>query len=181
MENRATQTAFGPIAIVAAEQRWPAERRLVHDELAIRFLPPALRIVMRLARLRPLERLLIKASEDLVPGIWGSMLCRKRYVDDKTGDALAAGIESVVILGAGLDDRAYRVPGLDKIPVYELDLPDNIAYKRKAVRKIVGQVPESVHLVAVDFETQTPASALAEHSYDAKQKTLFIWEAVTSI
>lgn len=179
MANRATETAFGPITIVAAEQRWPAKRRLVHDELAVRFLPRGLRTAVRLARWRPIERLLIKASEDLIPGIWGSMLCRKRYVDDKTRNALAAGVESVVILGAGLDDRAYRIPGLDRTPVYELDLPGNIAYKQKAVRRVLGTIPDSVHLVPVDFEDRTPADALAEHGYDPTRPTLFIWEAVT--
>jgi methyltransferase (TIGR00027 family) len=179
MANRATKTAFGPMTMVAVEQRHSSEQRLVHDDLAQRFLPPSLRLVTRLARWRPLESLLIKAAEQTAAGIWGSMLCRKRYIDDKNLEALRAGNEVVVILGAGLDTRAHRLPQLAGVPVFELDLPENIDYKRKKVVEIFGEVPAHVHLVPIDFDAQDLASVLAEHGYDPAQKTFFVWEGVT--
>ncbi|MFD2351003.1 class I SAM-dependent methyltransferase [Nonomuraea ferruginea] len=41
-------------------------------------------------------------------GVWGGVLCRKRYADDKVAEAFGAGIEQLVVLGAGLDTRACR-------------------------------------------------------------------------
>jgi methyltransferase (TIGR00027 family) len=179
MTNRATKTAFGPMTMVVVEQHHGGEQRLVHDDVAHRFLPPSLKLVTRLARWRPLANLLIKAAEQTATGIWGSMLCRKRYIDDKNLEALRAGNEVVVILGAGLDTRAYRLPELVGVPVFELDLPENIDYKRKKVVESFGEVPAHVHLVPIDFEAQDLGSVLAEHGYEPERKTFFVWEGVT--
>lgn len=167
------------MTMVVAEQRYSSEQRLVHDDLAYRFLPPSLKFVMRLAEWRPLEKALIKAAEQTAVGIWGSMLCRKRYIDDKNLEALRAGNEVVVILGVGLDTRAYRLPELANIPVFEIDLPENIDYKRKKIEDILGGMPAHVHLVPVDFETQDLESVLTAHGYERERKTFFVWEGVT--
>ncbi len=179
MANRAAKTAYGPMTMVVAEQRWPADQRLVHDDLAHRFLPPSLRLVMSLARWRPVENLLRSATEQMAQGLWGSMLCRKRYIDDKTREALRMGCEVVVILGAGLDTRAYRLPELAGVPVFEVDLPENITFKRERVEAVLGQVPANVHLVPVDFEAQDFVRVLAEHGCALRRRTFFVWEGVT--
>lgn len=41
-----------------------------------------------------------------MPGIWGAVACRKRYIDEQMLWALEDGIECVVLLGSGLDIRA---------------------------------------------------------------------------
>lgn len=179
MANRAAKTAFGPMMIVVAEQRRPAEQRLVHDELALRFLPPSLRLVAKLARWRPIEERLVRATEQTATGLWGSMLCRKRYIDDETVRAVREGCEVVVILGAGLDTRAYRLPQLADVPVLEVDLPENIAYKRKQVERVLGEVPAHVRLVPLDFDAQDLGRALAEHGCAGERRAFFIWEGVT--
>ena len=71
-------------------------------------------------------------TEKRIPGGWAAFLCRKRYVDDQLVNAVTEGIDGVVILGAGYDTRAYRLPELAGIPVCEVDLPGNGA--RKAAR-----------------------------------------------
>jgi methyltransferase (TIGR00027 family) len=179
MTNRAAKTAYGPMTMVVAEQRRRAEERLVHDDLVHRFLPPSLRLVMKLARWRPFENLLLAATEKTAKGLWGSMLCRKRYIDDKTLEALRTGSEVVVILGAGLDTRAYRLPELAAVPVFEVDLPESIAYKRKQVEDVLGEVPSHVRLVPVDFDAQDLGSVLAEHGYELERSAFFVWEGVT--
>jgi methyltransferase (TIGR00027 family) len=106
------------------------------------------------------------------------VLCRKRYIT--TGwPNLAAGIQAVVILGAGLDTRAYRLPALSAMPVFEVDLPENIAYKRNILQKLYGGVPGHVALVPLDFDRQDLASALASQGYNLEDRSFFIWEAVT--
>jgi methyltransferase (TIGR00027 family) len=167
------------MSVVAVEQHYPESQRLVKDELARRFLPPVLQLLVGLARWRPARNLLFNLAEKRSPGVWGVVLCRKRFIDEKLLAALGGGIESVVILGAGLDTRAYRLPGLAALPVFEVDLPENIAYKQARLQRLYGRLPAQVRLVPVDFDSQDLESALAAHGYPSGAKTFYIWEAVT--
>ena len=56
-----------------------------------------------------------------MPGSWALIACRKRFIDDKLDEALG-NIDAVVILGAGMDTRAYRLARRSDIPVFEVDL-----------------------------------------------------------
>jgi hypothetical protein len=85
----------------------------------------------------------------------------------------------LVILGAGLDTRGYRLAAPNGVPVFEVDLPANIDYKRARVRSIFGWIPEHVTLVPVDFKTDDLAQALPAHGFRLENRTLFVWEAVT--
>jgi methyltransferase (TIGR00027 family) len=177
--NQAAQTAYGPMSIVAIEQYYPQAQRLVHDELASEFLPPGLRALLKVTRWSPLRALLFNLSDKGARGVWGGVLCRKRYIDDKLLEAARAGIQAVVILGAGLDTRAYRLAALGAIPVFEVDLPENVAYKRAKLQAVFGSVPAHVALVQLDFESQDLASALASQGYRGEYKSFFLWEGVT--
>ncbi|QIZ39039.1 SAM-dependent methyltransferase [Saccharopolyspora sp. ASAGF58] len=174
MGNGATRTAVGPIAFVAVDQR--DGNPLVRDELAQRFLPAGVRPLVALTRFRPVRRWLINATERKMPGIWASTLCRKCYIDDRFADAVSAGVEAVVILGAGFDTRAHRQPDPQRTRIYEVDLPENIDRKRNLLR---GRLGESVALVPVDLESGELPAALSAHGYRPEQPTLFIAEAVT--
>ncbi|MFH1486161.1 MAG: SAM-dependent methyltransferase, partial [Chloroflexota bacterium] len=114
-----------------------------------------------------------------IPGVWGSMLCRKRYGDDRVIQAVDAGVEQVVILGAGLDTRSYRLAAQAGIPAFEVDMPANTAYKQERLRAVFGRMPDQVALVAVDFETDDLAAALATYGFRTDQPTIFVWEGVT--
>jgi len=175
-----TTTAFRVMFYVALEQYQPAERRLIHDDLARRMLPGGLRLAADLFRLKPLRRRFLAMIDRQVPGMSGGFsFCRKRYIDQKLVEALANGIEAVLILGAGLDTRAYRLPPLSSLPIYEVDLPQIIAYKESKIRQILGAVPGYVRLVPIDFDRQELAQVLASHGYSSSQKSFVIWEGVT--
>ncbi|QUR67041.1 SAM-dependent methyltransferase [Mycobacterium spongiae] len=176
--NPAAQTAFGPMLLAAVEQNETAEHRLVDDDLADLFLPAPLRWLVSATRYAPLRRALIKVSEWSGPGLWVNLCCRKRFVGDKLSEALD-NIDAVVILGAGFDTRAYRLTRQVRIPVFEADLPVNIARKAKTVRRVLGELPLSVRLVAVDFEHDDLLTALAEHGYLTDYRVFFICEGVT--
>ncbi len=99
---------------------------------------------------------------------------RTRAIDE----ALRAGVaEQVVILGAGLDGRAWRLPELASSTVFEVDHPATQAYKRA---QAAGLAPtaRAVRFVAVDFERDAlgPALEAAGHRRDAR--TFWIWEGV---
>jgi methyltransferase (TIGR00027 family) len=178
MAHPASETAVGPMTIVATEQYEPEAQRLIHDKLAYHFLPRGVQRVVWLARWRPLRNLLIGVTEKTAHGIWASMLCRKRAIDDTIGASLGA-IDALVNLGAGFDTRAYRIPGLAALPVFEVDTPENIDAKRGRLQAHFGQVPAMVRLVPVDFEQQQLETALIDQGYSFELKTFFVWEAVT--
>ena len=179
--NPVAQTAFGPIVLAAVEQNEPPGHRLVDDDLAELFLPAALRLLVGATRWGPARRLMIRASEFTGPGLWANLACRKHFIDDKLKAALSdiKDIDAVVILGAGLDTRAYRLTRQVRIPVFEVDLPVNIAMKAKTVRRVLGDLPLSVRLAALDFENDDLLTALAEHGYHTDYRAFFVCEGVT--
>lgn len=176
--NHAAQTAFGPMVLAAIEQNEPPERRLVDDDMAELFLPARLRWLAAATRPAMLRRPLMAALERSGPGLVANLTCRKSYIDDQL-DAALDGIEAVVILGAGLDTRAYRLTRRVRIPIFEVDQPVNVARKAATVRRVLGTLPRSVRLVAVDFERDDLLTALAEHGYRPDYRTFFVWEGVT--
>lgn len=58
---------------------------------------------------------------------------RTRYFDDYLLEACAAGCRQVVILAAGMDARAFRLPWPAGTRLYELDRPEVLAYKEDVV------------------------------------------------
>lgn len=176
--NPAARTAFGPMVLAAVEQHEPPDRRLVDDDLAQLFLPARLRVLVGATRWALLRRLLIAAANRAEPGLWANLACRKTYIGDKLDESLD-GIDAVVILGAGFDTRAYRLTRRVRMPAFEVDQPVNIARKIATVRRVLGTLPRSVRLVALDFERDDLLTSLAEHGYLVDYRTFFICEGVT--
>ncbi len=58
------------------------------------------------------------------------MVARSRYAEDNLADAVAAGVNQYVILGAGLDTFAYRNP-FPHLHVFEVDFPSTQLWKRE--------------------------------------------------
>jgi methyltransferase (TIGR00027 family) len=105
---------------------------------------------------------------------------RTRHIDEVVSESLKAGASQLVILGAGLDSRAYRFgDALRGVRVFELDLPQTQEYKKKRVQEVFGKLPGHVTYVPIDFAKQTLEPVLAGVGYDQKKKTIFIWEGVT--
>lgn len=176
--NPAAQTAFGPMVQVAIEQYEAPGRRLVDDDLARAILPTGQRAVVRAMRLPLLRRLTIAAGERAVTGSWALIACRKRFIDDKLAEALKD-IDAVVILGAGMDTRGYRLARRSDVPVFEVDLPENIAIKRAAVHRAIRVPPPSVRLVPLDFERDDLLEALTRQGHSRGARTFFIAEGLT--
>ncbi len=64
-------------------------------------------------------------------------------------------IEQLVILGVGLDTRADRLPQIDKMRVFEVELPEPQKDKKAKLAKYLGSLPPNVMFVPIDFNTQT--------------------------
>jgi methyltransferase (TIGR00027 family) len=179
MAESVTSTAYGTVFITALEQCLPEQQRIIDDATAYQMLPLYAKLMVKPCNFRPLWQAFFNLLEKTSPGVYTGLVCRKRYIGDKVTETLNAGIDSLVILGAGLDTLAYRIPQLSSAHVYEVDLPENINYKRKKLEALFGTVPAHVSLVPVDFEAQRLESALKQAGYSFDQRTFFVWEGVT--
>jgi methyltransferase (TIGR00027 family) len=89
----------------------------------------------------------------------------------------AAAAPQVVILGAGLDGRAWRMPELRDATVFEVDHPDSQRVKRARVAAL-QPVARDIHFVPVDFTRDRLDDALAAAGHDPTRATTWIWEGV---
>lgn len=165
----AARTAFGPMFVTAVEQHEPMARRIVDEPLAARALPGYLRLATLPGRSAAVRAWLERGSDRSAPGVWGGVLCRKRYVRDQVRAALDGGAGQLVVLGAGLDPVAWSAG----VPAFEVDMPENVAVKRGA------GLPGAVHLVPVRFEADDLGEALKRAGFRPELRTVFVWEAVT--
>jgi len=175
----AAQTGVGPTFLVAIEQQFPTDQRIIHDGLAKQILPFGYKVFLGLTQISWIRDWMVRATDKQAHGIWSGVMCRKRYIDDKVAEAVAGSVETVVNLGTGHDTRAYRLQSLANVPVWEIDQPVNIEAKRSSLQKVFGEIPSHVTLVPIDFNRQELGTVLASHGYAADTKTFFIWEAVT--
>jgi methyltransferase (TIGR00027 family) len=81
----------------------------------------------------------------------------------------------VVILGAGLDGRAWRMPELAGATFFEVDAPATQHDKRKRAAGLSGSSPT---FVAVDFGRDRLGEALGAAGHRADLATTWIWEGV---
>lgn len=178
MTRAAAGTGSGPTVMVAIEQHFPEDRRIIDDDLAAPILPFGMRAYVRLMGFDAARDWMVRVTERRLPGLWGAVMCRKRYIDEKLTEATGR-VEAVVNLGAGFDTRAYRLPARAGVPVWELDLPENVESKRARLRKLFGAVPVHVELVPIDLDRADLSTVLLSHGYAANDRTFFVWEAVS--
>jgi methyltransferase (TIGR00027 family) len=81
----------------------------------------------------------------------------------------------LVILGAGLDGRAWRMPELAEVSVFEVDQPASQQDKRDRAAGLAGTPPA---FVPVDFGRDRLGEALAAAGHRADRATTWIWEGV---
>jgi methyltransferase (TIGR00027 family) len=134
---------------------------------------------LRWANLPGLRAVLERYADYRAPGARTSAIGRTRFIDDVVRAEVATGMRQLVILGAGYDSRAHRLPELAKVPVYEVDRADTQAEKKKRIDGVDG-VRKDVRYVAVDFEKDELTTSLADAGWRADRTTLFIWEGVTN-
>jgi methyltransferase (TIGR00027 family) len=111
-------------------------------------------------------------------GLLDHIEMRTRAIDAAVREGVTAGATQLVLLGAGLDARAWRMPELAGVRVFEVDHPSTQATKRA---RIGSRRPEAkdVTFVAVDFARDSLEQQLARAGHDASAPTFWIWEGVT--
>jgi methyltransferase (TIGR00027 family) len=140
--------------------------RLFTDDYATRFLPTRYRWLVRAAALPPVGHRIEGIIDHRYPG--GprmSAVARTRLIDDLLKEAVP---EQVLLLGAGYDSRAHRLPNMPT--TYEVDHPATQQAKRRRVKD-----RPNVHYIPVDFNKER----LTEAGIPRK-RTAVIWEGVTN-
>jgi methyltransferase (TIGR00027 family) len=175
-EQGVANTALGAAMCRLIEQYQPAETRLFNDPVVKDLVAAPLRVLMQFG---PMRNFTVKQTDAVAAGLYGAQVCRTRYIDDAVKDTLSKGIAQLVILGAGLDTRAYRLPGIKRVKVFEVDLPLVQNDKKQKLQKHLGRLPDNVTFIPINFDTQTLDAAFAGTTYDPSKPAVFIWEGVT--
>jgi methyltransferase (TIGR00027 family) len=170
----ASKTAAYVALYRALETRERARPPLFRDPFALRFLPLRYQLLVRAAFTPVLMRRLHRYADARAPGARSSAIARTLFIDDVVRSAVARGVRQCVLLGAGFDCRAHRLPELSQVHVFEVDRKDTQRLKR-------SRVPEAgVRYVPVDFLQDDSFALLGQAGWDAKEPTLFVWEGVTN-
>jgi methyltransferase (TIGR00027 family) len=178
-EGQPSRTAVQNALFRALEARRPARRRVADDPLAVRFLTPEFRVVAGLAQVRVARTLIEAFIDHRWPCVRGGVVARTRLIDEKVAAELPK-VQQAVILGAGFDSRAYRLPAMRRVMVFEVDHPATQAAKRHVVQRGVGTAAGQVRFVPVVFGTDDPAAKLADAGLEPGAATLVLWEGVTN-
>lgn len=84
----------------------------------------------------------------------------------------------LVILGAGLDTRAWRLPELARTDVWEVDHPASQKDKRARLAADLSATARSVRFTPVDFAVDDLGAALDAAGHDPSAPTTWLWEGV---
>jgi methyltransferase (TIGR00027 family) len=175
-DDTASRTAAFVAAARQLGQLLPEKVRLVDDPYGAAFVSPAVAkwFERESTRLRPLAAL---------PGLGHWILymqVRTRVIDDALREFVAGGGRQLVLLGAGFDCRALRLPELADARVLEVDHPATQARKREVLARIGAQSPATY--VTWDFEARAMddlPDVLDEAGLDLRAPVFTIWEGVT--
>lgn len=176
MTRNASKTAETIAMVRVSESRKPKDERVCYDPYAICFISQE---VLDFAANNPEKyRAFLAQSERLVPGARNSVVARVRFFDDIVKSSIDDGLEQLVILGAGYDTRAYRIEGMDKIKVFEIDHLATQKVKIEKIKEIFNSLPDHVTYIPLDLEVDKLSQWILESKYDSSKKTLFIMEGL---
>lgn len=168
-------TALSVAAARAAET--DSENPLIKDPFARLFVDAAgtgvwsvfadPRLLGQAADIEPEVRSRVRAMIDF-------MATRTAFFDEFFLGAADAGVWQVVILAAGLDARAWRLPWSDGTVVYELDQPKVLDFKTTTLSRHGARPTSQLVSVPIDLRQDWP-KALQEAGFDESKPSA--WSA----
>jgi methyltransferase (TIGR00027 family) len=142
------------------------------------FSDPTAKHMLEGAWLRRLERAKSRRWLGQTLRYGGNLLAlRTMVIDDAVRAGLARGAKQLVILGAGLDGRAFRMAELVGVHVFEVDHPATQALKRERASVLTKTCAELTY-VPVDFERDALQAALQAAGHRTDVPTVWVWEGV---
>jgi methyltransferase (TIGR00027 family) len=177
-EDRASFTAAW-VAFARALATLDSElSRVCNDPIAIDLLPRSLARLLRRGDGQFRSSLELKALRLSTLGLTCHIALRTAVIDEAVRMAAKDGIDQIVLLGAGFDARAYRMPELATCTVFEVDHP---ATQRAKRRRITAHAPlaKEVRHAPCDFMRVSLDQALDDADFDGTRPSCWIWEGVT--
>ncbi|MCV7401698.1 SAM-dependent methyltransferase [Mycobacterium fragae] len=102
---------------------------------------------------------------------------RTRFFDDFFPSAFSAGIRQAVIVGSGLDSRAYRLEWPAGSIVFEIDQPEVIEFKDSILTGLGAIAATQLCTVGIDLREDWP-KALRQAGFDPEQPTAWLAEGL---
>jgi methyltransferase (TIGR00027 family) len=159
-EGKPSFTAEIDAVIRTMETEKPEGERLCYDPFARGFLGTSNRVI---GMIPPLRKLALWYLERKHPFILDCIPARTRYIDEYVSECADAGLEQLIILGAGYDSKAYRIEGLKgKVTVFEVDHPATQKLKIEKVENMLDPFPSNVVYVPIDFNKETLPQKISE-------------------
>lgn len=165
LDDEARPAAVGATAIAVTVCRAIESRR--PDSW---FFDPLAEYVVEIAELR--------RSDEPRPGLVCWVAVRTRFLDEMLADAMAAGVRQVVLLGAGLDARAFRLPWPDDVRLFEVDRAPVLGAKQRIVDALGTEPGCDRQVVVADLTTPAWSDRLVAGGFRAEQPTCWIAEGV---
>src|SRR5271166_3436096 len=168
-------TALGVAAARAAESE--SENPLIKDPFARVFVDAAGEGMWSIYA----DPAILAKAVDLGPDIRARMrllidftATRTAFFDEFFLGAADSGVRQVVILAAGLDARAWRLPWPDGTVVYELDQPKVLEFKSNTLREHGAHPKAQLVNVPIDLRQDWP-KALRDAGFDPSRPA--VWSA----
>lgn len=102
---------------------------------------------------------------------------RTRFFDDYLVAACEQGVRQVVLLAAGLDTRAFRLPWPSGVHVFEVDLPGLVAFKEAVVGAHRAAPACDRSVIVADLRDDWPG-ALTAAGFDPDEPTAWLVEGL---
>ncbi|WP_329271127.1 class I SAM-dependent methyltransferase [Streptomyces pseudovenezuelae] len=106
-----------------------------------------------------------------------SIVIRTKFLDDLLRQASASGVRQVVLLGAGMDSRAFRMDWPEGTRLFEVDTAAPLEFKASVLRQERAVAGCERITVAVDLREDWPG-ALAAAGHDPAVPTAWIAEGL---
>lgn len=160
----------------AAESLQPPDRRLLHDPDSALFAGR----YQFLLRKPVIARACLRALDGYLPGLHVYIVLRVRYTDDVILQAISAGIDQIVLLGAGFDTTSLRAAMTESGPaIFEVDAPTTQLEKRRVLEHANRTVEPGVHWVPCDFESDRLSERLDQAGFDSTRPCVVVWIGVS--
>jgi len=109
-----------------------------------------------------------------------SMVVRQRFAEDVLAEAVAAGVDQYVLLGAGMDLFGVRGgPLCSRLTVFELDRPAMQRFKRRRLAQAGIRVPPRQRFVPHDLDAAGMICALRRAGLDPARRAVVAWMGCT--
>lgn len=185
--KRASNTAGYTAAMRAIADLAPEKKKILTDPYAMEFLDYPWSLTHLLFQLKIFNPLIYQVGTkvpDIMVGFPGMMALasiRHRYIDDKIVAAYQHGIRQFIILGAGYDSRAFRLP-LQDAHFIEIDHPNTQSRKQKIIRRKKLRPSCSLEFISSDFSSSWAvhiSDQLKNHGIFRQEASMIIWEGVS--